>query len=237
MYRQSPSNTTGMPGGIPYIVGNELAERFSFYGMRSILFAYMTVYLCQADGNLDVFSDKEAEAWVHLFVGSAYLFPIIGGLISDAFLGKYRTILCLSLVYCLGHAILACMEWAGDTKILLLLGLVLIAVGSGGIKPCVSAHVGDQFGSSNRFLLPKVFGWFYLAINMGAFASGLLTPFLLDHLSLFRLVGRGENGGRNYFRSSLCLWVARGFNGLGHFVVLVGKKRVCTCSTSRIGLF
>ena len=177
VYRQSPSNTTGMPGGIPYIVGNELAERFSFYGMRSILFAYMTVYLCQADGNLDVFSDKEAEAWVHLFVGSAYLFPIIGGLISDAFLGKYRTILCLSLVYCLGHAILACMEWAGDTKILLLLGLVLIAVGSGGIKPCVSAHVGDQFGSSNRFLLPKVFGWFYLAINMGAFASGLLTPF------------------------------------------------------------
>ncbi|NDG99733.1 MAG: MFS transporter, partial [Opitutae bacterium] len=85
-----------------------------------------------------------------------------------------------SLVYCLGHAILACMEWAGDTKILLLLGLVLIAVGSGGIKPCVSAHVGDQFGSSNRFLLPKVFGWFYLAINMGAFASGLLTPFLLE---------------------------------------------------------
>ena len=95
--------------------------------------------------------------------------------------GKYRTILLLSLVYCLGHAILACMEWTGDTKILLLLGLVLIAVGSGGIKPCVSAHVGDQFfGSSNRFLLPKVFGWFYLSINLGAFASGLLTPFLLE---------------------------------------------------------
>ena len=72
------------------------------------------------------------------------------------------------------------MEWSGDTKILLLLGLALIAVGSGGIKPCVSAHVGDQFGSSNRFLLPKVFGWFYLSINLGAFASGLLTPFLLE---------------------------------------------------------
>jgi POT family proton-dependent oligopeptide transporter len=180
VYRQTPINTTGMPGGIPYIVGNELAERFSFYGMRSILFAYMTVYLCQADGSADVFSDKEAEAWVHLFVGSAYLFPILGGFISDAFLGKYRTILFLSLVYCLGHGILACMEWVGDTKILLLLGLVLIAVGSGGIKPCVSAHVGDQFGSSNRFLLPKVFGWFYLSINFGAFASGLLTPFLLE---------------------------------------------------------
>jgi len=180
VYRQSPQNITGMPTGIPYIVGNELAERFSFYGMRSILFAYMTLYLCQPHGEPDVFSDKEAEALVHLFVGSAYLFPIIGGVLSDAFLGKYRTILWLSLVYCIGHGILACMEWYGDTRLLLLMGLAFIAFGSGGIKPCVSAHVGDQFGPQNRSLLAKVFGWFYLSINLGAFASGLLTPFLLE---------------------------------------------------------
>ena len=157
-----------MPPGIPFIVGNELAERFSFYGMRSILLVYMTTYLCQSDGALDVFGNKEAEAWVHLFVGSAYLFPILGGIIADALWGKYKTILLLSLVYCLGHACLACMGWGGDTRILLLVGLGLIAVGSGGIKPCVSAHVGDQFGRSNAGLLPKVFGWFYLSINMGA---------------------------------------------------------------------
>ena len=72
------------------------------------------------------------------------------------------------------------MGWGGDTRVLLLIGLGLIAVGSGGIKPCVSAHVGDQFGRSNSGLLPKVFGWFYLSINMGAFLSGLLTPFLLE---------------------------------------------------------
>ena len=75
---------------------------------------------------------------------------------------------------------MACMGWGGDTRVLLLIGLGLIAVGSGGIKPCVSAHVGDQFGRSNSGLLPKVFGWFYLSINMGAFLSGLLTPFLLE---------------------------------------------------------
>ncbi|MEK9783850.1 MAG: hypothetical protein VW312_04355, partial [Opitutales bacterium] len=72
------------------------------------------------------------------------------------------------------------MELVGDTKVVLLLGLTLIAIGSGGIKPCVSAHVGDQFGAKNGHLLSKVFGWFYLSINLGAFLSGLLTPFLLE---------------------------------------------------------
>jgi POT family proton-dependent oligopeptide transporter len=180
MYRSHPWGGAAMPPGVPFIVGNELAERFSFYGMRSILLAYMTLYLCQPGGGLDVFGEKEAEAWVHLFVGSAYLFPLLGGIVADAFWGKYRTILILSCIYCLGHAILACMEVVADTKVLLLLGLFFIAVGSGGIKPCVSAHVGDQFGAENQHLLPRVFSWFYLAINMGAFVSGLLTPFLLE---------------------------------------------------------
>ncbi len=179
-YRDQPISTSGMPPGIPFIVGNELAERFSFYGMRSILLVYMTSYLCQPGGELNLFSNKEAEAWVHLFVGSAYLFPILGGLLSDAFWGKYKTILYLSVIYCMGHCLLACMELVGDTKVVLLLGLTLIAIGSGGIKPCVSAHVGDQFGAKNGHLLSKVFGWFYLSINLGAFLSGLLTPFLLE---------------------------------------------------------
>ena len=87
-------------------------------------------------------------------------FSDLGGLLSDAFLGKYKTILYLSVIYCLGHCLLACMELVGDTKVVLLLGLTFIAIGSGGIKPCVSAHVGDQFGASNGHLLSRVFGWF-----------------------------------------------------------------------------
>ena len=63
----------------------------------------------------------------------------------------------------------------------LMIGLALIAVGSGGIKPCVSAHVGDQFGKSNAHLMEKIFGWFYLSINLGAFISTLLTPWLLSN--------------------------------------------------------
>ena len=169
-----------MPPGIPFIVGNELAERFSFYGMRSILLAYMTVYLCQPGGELNVFDDKEAEAWVHLFVGSAYLFPILGGILSDAFLEKYKTIIILS--FCLLHwarlSGLHGVGWGYPFNVIIRLGSYCI--GFRGIKPCVSAHVGDQFGNRNRHLLSKVYGWFYLSINIGAFLSGLLSPFFLE---------------------------------------------------------
>ena len=60
-----------------------------------------------------------------------------------------------------------------------MLGLILISIGSGGIKSCVSAHVGDQFGSQNQNLLPKIYGWFYFSINLGSTVSTLLTPILL----------------------------------------------------------
>jgi POT family proton-dependent oligopeptide transporter len=179
-YRIAPQKTSSLPTGIGFIIGNEAAERFSFYGMRSVLLAYMTIYLVQPNGESKVFNEKEAEAWVHLFVGSAYFFPLIGGILADAYWGKYRTILSLSLFYCLGHGCLALMGMVGDTRGWLCVGLILIAVGSGGIKPCVSSHVGDQFNKLNNHLLTKVFGWFYFSINTGAFLSGLLTPFLLQ---------------------------------------------------------
>jgi POT family proton-dependent oligopeptide transporter len=118
----------------------------------------------------------EAKSWYHLFVSAVYLTPILGALLSDGVLGKFRTIVMLSIVYTLGHFALA----LDDTRLGLAIGLGLIALGAGGIKPCVSAHVGDQFGASNSHLLPRVFGWFYFSINMGAFASSLLTPWLLD---------------------------------------------------------
>jgi POT family proton-dependent oligopeptide transporter len=164
-----------MPPGIPYIVGNEAAERYSYYGMRAILVIFMTKFLMNANGELDLMTDEQAKAWFHGFVTAVYFFPIFGAIISDAFFGKYRTIMALSIVYCLGHLTLA----IDDTRTGLALGLSLIAIGSGGIKPCVSAHVGDQFGQTNADLLSKVFGWFYFAINVGALASILFAEPLL----------------------------------------------------------
>jgi POT family proton-dependent oligopeptide transporter len=174
-YRTAPEPTTGMPPGIPYIVANEAAERYSYYGMRAILVIFMTKYLMGRDGQLDLMNDEQATAWFHVFVTAVYSFPILGAILSDAFLGKYRTIMLLSIVYCLGHLTLA----IDDTRMGLAIGLGLIAVGSGGIKPCVSAHVGDQFGRTNAYLLPKVFGWFYFSINVGALASILFAEPLL----------------------------------------------------------
>jgi POT family proton-dependent oligopeptide transporter len=164
-----------MPPGIPYIVANEAAERYSYYGMRAILVVFMTRFLMSSQGQLDLMTEEQAKTWFHGFVTAVYFFPIVGAIISDAYLGKYRTIIALSIVYCMGHLALA----LDDTRTGLALGLGLIAVGSGGIKPCVSAHVGDQFGDTNAHLLPKVFGWFYFAINVGALASILFAEPLL----------------------------------------------------------
>ena len=174
-YRSTPVASTEMPKGIPYIVTNEAAERFSFYGMKGILVIFMTKYMMDSSGNLDVMNDEQARQWYHTFTSAVYFFPILGALIADTLLGKYRTIMWLSVVYCFGHFALALDE----TRTGLFIGLSLIAIGSGGIKPCVSAHVGDQFGKTNANLLEKVFGWFYFSINLGAFISTLLTPWLL----------------------------------------------------------
>ncbi|REJ76655.1 MAG: MFS transporter [Planctomycetota bacterium] len=179
-----PPGETKMPGGIPYIVGNEAAERFSYYGMNAILFVFMTQHLViglSDSGAARHMSDAEATTWVHNFKAAAYFFPIVGAVISDWLLGKYWTILSLSLVYCLGHATLALLDIPTGVsgEDILLIGLVLIAVGSGGIKPCVSAHVGDQFGAGNQHLLPRVFMWFYFSINLGAATSMIVTPRLL----------------------------------------------------------
>ena len=183
-YRTAPLPIKGMPKGIPYIIGNEAAERFSFYGMKSVLVVFMTTYLFLLPGSIsnEPMSDTEAIAQYHSFVFWVYLTPLAGALLSDILFGKYWTILSLSLIYCLGHGALAFMGTGEgiNPAYMLFIGLALIAFGAGGVKPCVSAHVGDQFGESNKGLLTKVYMWFYFSINVGAFGSTLLIPWVLE---------------------------------------------------------
>jgi POT family proton-dependent oligopeptide transporter len=181
-YRTAPdSKATGWPKGIPYIIGNEACERFSFYGMRANLVSYLTtLYLATALAQ-DA-AEGRASADVHFFIAGVYALPMIGAIIADKLLGKYLTIMSLSLVYCLGHFVLAFAEpsISGDNTLSVMhLGLLLISIGSGGIKPCVAANVGDQFGESNWHLTKKVFQVFYFSINFGSFFAQLLTPWLL----------------------------------------------------------
>ncbi len=175
-YLTAPQKLTTMPPGIPYIVGNEAAERFNFYGMRAILVVFMTKYLVDRSGTPAPMGETEANQWYHLFLASNYFFPALGAILSDAFWGKYKTIIWLSLVYCAGSVVLA----FDQTRLGLFAGLGLIALGAGGIKPCVSAHVGDQFSKDNRHLVSRAFGWFYFSVNFGSFFSILLIPVLLE---------------------------------------------------------
>lgn len=177
-YRTAPDpNETGWPAGVPYIVGNEGCERFSFYGMKSILLVYL-IFLYTEQGLAADDAGRRATAVVHFFIMGVYALPMVGAILADRLLGKYHTILALSLVYCAGHAVLALFE--GHTQGIYV-GLTLIAIGSGGIKPCVSAHVGDQFGTGNWDKLERVFQLFYFIINVGAFSSTVAIPIVKEH--------------------------------------------------------
>lgn len=155
------------PPQIKYIIGNEGCERFSFYGMRNILTVFMVQMLAM--------QEMDATSVFHIFVAACYLTPLAGAYLADRFFGKYKVIFWLSTFYVLGHAVIAVFE----TKAGLYWGLGLIAIGSGGIKPCVSAFGGDQFKPHQTKLIERYYSLFYWIINFGSAFSTLLTPWLL----------------------------------------------------------
>jgi len=159
-----------MPPGVPYIVSNEFAERFCFYGINSILTIYLVQFLH--------FTDAKGASWQSLFKSGAYFFPMIGAIVSDVFWGKFRTIMTFSIIYCAGCVSLALFS---DTPTVIGIGLLMVAFGTGGIKPCVSTNVGDQFTSKNQHLIERAFSWFYLAINWGSSISIFFCPILLNN--------------------------------------------------------
>jgi len=163
----------GYPISIMFIFANEFCERFSFYGMKAVLWLYLFDYLR--------FSSNEATSLYHTFVFASYATPILGGILADSYLGKYKTILYLSFVYVAGQIILTVTsipKLTGDPPHAwgAFLGLFLIAVGTGGIKPCVSSFGGDQIPTERLDLLSSFFSVFYICINSGSFLSTMLTP-------------------------------------------------------------
>ena len=177
---QTEPRASRWPAQIKYIVGNEACERFSYYGMRSILAGYITGAVLK--GGLGKDADTSTGI-IHIFIFVNYFMPLLGAWLSDKLIGRYRTILWVSLFYCAGHGVLACSDWVGSVEAklaFLYVGLALIAFGSGGIKPCVSAFMGDQFKPEQSHLLQKAYGAFYWAINFGSFFSFLAIPWIKD---------------------------------------------------------
>ena len=182
MAQDTLGKSNKMPSAIPYIVGNEAAERFNYYGLRAILTTFMVAQFYNHTGSTDPAVVQAAEATAnaktHDFVAMSYLLPLFGGMVADWFWGKYKTILYLSIVYAIGNVTLALSV---DNEPIFTTALMLIALGAGGIKPCVSANVGDQFNESNAHLIPKAFDAFYASINAGSLLSILLIPYLKSH--------------------------------------------------------
>ncbi|PTX91550.1 oligopeptide:H+ symporter [Opitutus sp. ER46] len=196
-----PPEPARVPRQIPLIIGNEGCERFGFYGMRNILTAFLVssllLYLPESERG------PEAKEIFHTFVIGVYFFPLLGGWIADRLLGKYRTIFWLSLVYCLGFVFLSIFD---TSKPGFYTGLLLIALGSGGIKPCVAAFVGDQFDQTNKHLARVVFDAFYWIINFGSFFASLLMPIFLR--SFGAKIAFGVPGAL-MFIATLLLWIGR----------------------------
>ncbi|XP_053624000.1 peptide transporter family 1-like isoform X2 [Plodia interpunctella] len=172
------------PKAVGFIVTNEFCERFSYYGMRTIL----SLYLRDKLG----YSDNGATVIYHVFTMFAYFFPLLGAMIADGWLGRFRTILYLSLVYAAGTVLISLTAMPPISLPQLeftIFALLLIAFGTGGIKPCVSAFGGDQFKlpDQERYL-GYFFSLFYFAINAGSLISTFLTPILRADVHCF-----GEN--------------------------------------------
>uniref|UniRef100_A0A3Q3VTB6 Uncharacterized protein n=1 Tax=Mola mola TaxID=94237 RepID=A0A3Q3VTB6_MOLML len=179
-----PRAIFGYPISIFFIVVNEFCERFSYYGMRAVLVLYLKYFLG--------WDDDLATTIYHTFVALCYLTPILGAIIADSWLGKFKTIVYLSIVYTLGQVILAVSAIHDITDknkdgtpdditlhiALSMVGLLLIALGTGGIKPCVAAFGGDQFQDHQEKQRSTFFSIFYLSINAGSLLSTLITPIL-----------------------------------------------------------
>ena len=104
-----PAEPPRLPAAVPYIIGNEVAERFSYYGMRAILPTFLVAQFFNPghQAALTAVAEARANDFVHSFAALGYAMPVLGALLADWVLGKYRVILYLSVVYCAGHALLA----------------------------------------------------------------------------------------------------------------------------------
>ncbi|KAK0167215.1 hypothetical protein PV327_004644 [Microctonus hyperodae] len=169
------------PKSIFFIVTNECCERFSYHGMRVLLALYFH--------NKLGYNDDISTIIYHVFTMLVAFFPLLGAVMADAWLGKFKTILYLSIVYAIGQILLSAAAtpiFGLPIRELSMIGLALIALGTGGIKPCVAAFGGEQFILPlQEKYLKTFFSVLYFIINLGSLVSALLTPELRNGIQCF----------------------------------------------------
>ncbi|CAH1647716.1 unnamed protein product [Spodoptera littoralis] len=169
------------PTSIFCIIATEFCERFSFCGLRTILSLYLRNVLC--------LHENAATVVYHIFIMMCYTMPLMGAILADNFIGRYRVILYFSIIYLIGTVLTCC---SAIPPLMLpptttsMIGLLLIATGTGGIKPCVAAFGGDQFRlPEENQLLQKFFSTFYCTVNLGGFMGMVVTPALRRSVMCF----------------------------------------------------
>lgn len=170
----------GHPKALSTLFATEMWERFSYYGMRALLTLYLTAELVNGGFGL---SREESLSLYAIFTGLVYLTPILGGYVSDKFLGKRKTVYIGGIVMAIGQALLAASAFLSSTldvesRLLLFnFGLGVLIIGNGFFKPNISTIVGE-FYDDNDPRKDAAFNIFYMGINLGA----ILGPFIAGAL-------------------------------------------------------
>uniref|UniRef100_A0A0D6R4L3 Major facilitator superfamily (MFS) profile domain-containing protein n=1 Tax=Araucaria cunninghamii TaxID=56994 RepID=A0A0D6R4L3_ARACU len=184
---------TGKWKACPFILGNECAERLAYYGMSSNMVNYLKKNLNMGNAT----TTRNNTNWG----GTCYITPLIGAFLADSYWGRYRTIITFSIVYFIGMTLLTisasvpelkppckggeadCHASTGQLGVFFL-SLYLIALGTGGIKPCVSSFGADQFDEIDDVEKKKkssFFNWFYFSINIGAMVASSVLVYTQEH--------------------------------------------------------
>ncbi|KAK6931667.1 Proton-dependent oligopeptide transporter family [Dillenia turbinata] len=184
-------SNTGNWRACPFILGTECCERLAYYGIATNLVTYLTQKM--HEGNVS--AARNVTTWQ----GTCYLTPLVGAILADAYWGRYWTIATFSTIYFIGMCTLTlsatvfkpaecigsvCPSATSSDYAIFFTGLYLIALGTGGIKPCVSSFGADQFDdtdSAERVKKGSFFNWFYFSINIGALVSSSLIVWIQDN--------------------------------------------------------
>ncbi|XP_050275693.1 protein NRT1/ PTR FAMILY 8.3-like isoform X1 [Quercus robur] len=187
-------NSTGKWKACPFILGGGGCERLAFYGISSNLVTYLESKL--REGNVS--AARNVTTWQ----GTCYFIPLIGGVLADAYWGRYRTMAVFFAVYLIGLCTLTlcasipalqpaacvdsvCPSATAAQYAVFFIGLYLVALGTGGIKPCIWPFGADQFDDTDPREKGKkgsFFNWFYFSNNIGAFLSSSLVVLVQEDI-------------------------------------------------------
>src|SRR5215212_9959129 len=168
---------TGHPKGLRVLFATEMWERFNFYGMRTLL----TIFLAQAL----IMGEQQASFIYGGYLGLCYLTPMLGGYISDKYLGNRNCIILGGFTMAIGQLFLFTSASVFDSnlalaKTIMWVALLIIIMGNGFFKPNISSMVGQLYPQEQKSKLDSAFTIFYMGINMGAFLGQTICPLVGD---------------------------------------------------------